>query len=123
MKPRVKLDSLLHGGGQERNIRSGTLNVPGIIGFAKAVEIAVEKMEEESIQCKEWTEMMLGEFEKIGGKLNGHPTNRLTHNLNVRFDGIESKAIINSVSKKIAISAGSACTTEEVEPSHVLLLG
>ena len=47
MKPRVKLDSLLHGGGQERNIRSGTLNVPGIIGFAKAVEIAVEKMEEE----------------------------------------------------------------------------
>ena len=90
MKPRVKLDSLLHGGGQERNIRSGTLNVPGIIGFAKAVEIAVEKMEEESIQCKEWTEMMLGEFEKIGGKLNGHPTNRLTHNLNVRIDGIES---------------------------------
>ena len=121
MKPRVKLDSLLHGGGQERNIRSGTLNVPGIIGFAKAVEIAVEKMEAESIQCKEWTEMMLGEFEKIGGKLNGHPTNRLTHTLNVRFDGIESKAIINSVSKKIAISAGSACTTEEVEPSHVLL--
>ena len=121
MKPRVKLDSLLHGGGQERNIRSGTLNVPGIIGFAKAVEIAVEKMEEETAQCKEWTAMMLGEFEKIGGKLNGHPTNRLTHNLNVRFDGIESKAIINSVSKKIAISAGSACTTEEVEPSHVLL--
>ena len=121
MKPRVKLDSLLHGGGQERNIRSGTLNVPGIIGFAKAVEIAVEKMEEETAQCKEWTEMMFGEFEKLGGKLNGHPTNRLTHNLNVRFDGIESKAIINSVSKKIAISAGSACTTEEVEPSHVLL--
>jgi len=121
MKPRVKLDSLLHGGGQERNIRSGTLNVPGIIGFAKAVEIAVEKMDEEAAQSKEWTEMMLSEFEKIGGKLNGHPTNRLTHNLNVRFDGIESKAIINSVSKKIAISAGSACTTEEVEPSHVLL--
>ena len=65
--------------------------------------------------------MMLREFEKFGGKLKGHPTNRLTHNLNVRFDGIESKAIINSVSKKIAISAGSACTTEEVEPSHVLL--
>jgi len=64
---------------------------------------------------------MLSEFEKLGGKLNGHPTNRLTHNLNIRFDGIESKAIINSVSKKIAISAGSACTTEEVEPSHVLL--
>ena len=78
-------------------------------------------MEEESALHKKWTEMMLGEFEKVGGKLNGHPTNRLTHNLNVRFDGIESKAIINSVSKKIAISAGSACTTQVVEPSHVLL--
>ena len=72
MKPRVKLDSLLHGGGQERNIRSGTLNVPGIIGFAKAVEIAVEKMEEERTLHKKWTEMMLSDFEKFGGKLNGH---------------------------------------------------
>ena len=65
--------------------------------------------------------MMLSKFEKVGGKLNGHPEKRLAHNLNVRFEGIESKAIINSVSKKIAISAGSACTTQVVEPSHVLL--
>ena len=64
---------------------------------------------------------MLKKFTAVGGKLNGHPTNRLLHNLNIRFDGIESKAIINSVSKKIAISAGSACTTQNVEPSHVLL--
>jgi cysteine desulfurase len=64
---------------------------------------------------------MLQEFEKIGGKLNGHPTKQLTHNLNLYFPGIESKAIINSVSKEIAISAGSACTTQMVEPSHVLL--
>ena len=63
----------------------------------------------------------VSKFEKIGGKLNGHPEKRLAHNLNVRFEGIESKAIINSVSKKIAISAGSACTTQIVEPSHVLL--
>jgi len=65
--------------------------------------------------------MMLEEFKKIGGVLNGHPTNRLTHNLNVYFPGIEGKSIINSVSKEIAISAGSACTTQLVEPSHVLL--
>jgi cysteine desulfurase len=65
--------------------------------------------------------MMLEEFEKIGGVLNGHPKNRLTHNLNVYFPGIEGKSIINSVSKEIAISAGSACTTQLVEPSHVLL--
>ena len=64
---------------------------------------------------------MLEDLEKIGGKLNGHREKRLPHNLNVRFDGIESKAIINSVSKKLAISAGSACTTQVVEPSHVLL--
>jgi len=57
----------------------------------------------------------------VCGKLNGHPEKRLSHNLNVYFPGIESKAIINSISKEIAISAGSACTTQIVEPSHVLL--
>ena len=64
---------------------------------------------------------MLAKLSEVGAKLNGHPEKRLAHNLNVRFDGIESKAIINSVSKKVAISAGSACTTQVVEPSHVLL--
>ena len=64
---------------------------------------------------------MLEEIEKIGGVLNGHRTKRLSHNLNVYFPGIEGKSIINSVSMEIAISAGSACTTQLVEPSHVLL--
>ena len=121
LKPRVKLDSIMFGGGQERNIRSGTLNVPGIVGFAKAVEISQKEMEKENTQSKRWTDSMLKKFQEAGGKLNGHPEKRLSHNLNVRFDGIESKAIINTVSKKIAISAGSACTTQVVEPSHVLL--
>ena len=121
LKPRVKLDSIMFGGGQERNIRSGTLNVPGIVGFAKAVEISQKEMEEENAKSKRWTDSMLKKFQEAGGKLNGHPEKRLSHNLNVRFDGIESKAIINTVSKKIAISAGSACTTQVVEPSHVLL--
>ena len=121
VKPRVKPDPLFYGGGQERNIRSGTLNVPGIVGFGKAMEIAQKEMDSENKRFKEWSELMLKEFEKIGGKLNGHPTKRLSHNLNVYFPGIESKSIINSVSKEIAISAGSACTTQMVEPSHVLL--
>ena len=121
VKPRVKPDPLFYGGGQERNVRSGTLNVPGIVGFGKAVEIAQKEMDSENKKFKEWTDFMLSEFEKIGGKLNGHPTKRLSHNLNVYFPGIESKAIINSISKEIAISAGSACTTQMVEPSHVLL--
>ena len=121
IKPRVKPDPIFHGGGQERNIRSGTLNVPGIVGFGKAMEIAQKEMDSENKRFKEWSDLMLKEFEKAGGKLNGHPTNRLSHNLNVCFPGIESKAIINSISKEIAISAGSACTTQIVEPSHVLL--
>jgi len=119
--PRVKIDSIVYGGGQERGIRSGTLNVPGIVGFAKAIEIMQEEMEQENIRFKNWTDLMLERLSEVGAKLNGHPTNRLVHNLNIRFEGIESKAIINSVSKKLAISAGSACTTQMVEPSHVLL--
>jgi len=119
--PMVMLEPIVHGGGQEENIRSGTLNVPGIVGFGKAVEISQKEMNKEDQRFKPWTDSMLQKFQEIGGKQNGHPEKRLTHNLNVRFDGIESKAIINSVSKKIAISAGSACTTEIVEPSHVLL--
>lgn len=121
LMPRVKINSIMFGGGQERNIRSGTLNVPGIVGFAKAIEIAYDEMESENIKFQKWTSKMLEELSKVGAKLNGHPTQRLSHNLNIRFEGIEGKAIINSVSKKLAISAGSACTTQMVEPSHVLL--
>ena len=119
--PRVKINSIVYGGGQERNIRSGTLNVPGIVGFAKAVEITIDEMDSENKKYKKWTDTMLEKFSAVGGKLNGHLTNRLVHNLNIRFDGVQSKSIINTVSKKIAISAGSACTTDLVEPSHVLL--
>ena len=119
--PRVKINSIVHGGGQERNIRSGTLNVPGIVGFAKAVEIAVDEMDLENAKYEKWADTMLEQFSKAGGILNGHPTNRLVHNLNIRFNGIQSKSIINTVSKKVAISAGSACTAQIVEPSHVLL--
>jgi cysteine desulfurase len=121
VKPRVKPDGLFFGGGQERNMRSGTLNVPGIVGFGKAMKISQKEMGAENNRFLEWSKIMMTEFKKIGGVLNGHPENRLTHNLNVYFPGIESKAIINSVSKEIAISAGSACTTQLVEPSHVLL--
>ena len=119
--PRVKINSIVYGGGQERNIRSGTLNVPGIVGFAKAVEIAIDDMDAENKKYKKWTDTMLEKFLAVGGKLNGHLTNRLVHNLNIRFDGVQSKSIINTVSKKLAISAGSACTSDLVEPSHVLL--
>lgn len=121
MKPRVKPEPIIFGGGQERNIRPGTLNVPGIVGFGKALEIASKEMDSENEMFQEWTTKMLQAFQEAGGKLNGHPAKRIVHNLNIFFRGIESKAVINSISKKVAISAGSACTTQTVEPSHVLL--
>lgn len=119
--PIVRLDPIIHGGGQEKSIRSGTLNVPAIAGFGRAVEIAVREMSKENEQFREWSKTMQEEFAKAGGRLNGHPTNRLPANLSICFPGVDGKAVINSVSETIAISAGSACTAESVEPSHVLL--
>jgi cysteine desulfurase len=121
VKPRIKPEPIIHGGGQERSIRSGTLNVPGIVGFGKAMEIATKEIDVENEKFKKWTKMMLDAFTMAGGLLNGHQTKRLSHNLNVYFKGTESKAIINSISHKIAISSGSACTTKSVEPSYVIL--
>ncbi len=95
--PRVKPDSIMFGGGQERNIRSGTLNVPGIVGFGKALEIASEEMNVENERFHIWATKMLEKFENIGGKLNGHPVKRLSYNLNIYFKGVESKAMINSI--------------------------
>jgi len=121
VKPRIKPEPILHGGGQERNIRSGTLNVPGIVGFGKAMEISQKEMNSENERFVKWSKYTSDELKKYGSVINGHPTKRLFHNLNVYFHNVEGKAIINTISKRIAISAGSACTTQNVEPSHVLL--
>ena len=121
IKPRVRPSAIQHGGGQERNMRSGTLNVPGIAGFGRAAEIAADEMGKDGARFKEWSGRMLAAFEESGALLNGHRQDRLAHNLNVCFPGIESKAVINSVSREVAISAGSACTADTVEPSHVIL--
>jgi len=121
--PRVKLSPIIFGGGQEKGIRSGTLNVPGIVGLGKALAIAEKEMGKEEVQFREWTTEMFDAFrEEVPNiLLNGHPTQRLAHNLNVCFPGIESKALIHLLKDDLAISAGSACTTTSVEPSHVLL--
>ena len=114
---------LFFGGGHERGIRSGTLNVPGIVGLATAFELSIKQMEEENDRYRNWSQLLLEKFQE-GGKpveLNGHPLQRLSHNINVSFSNVESKALIQSVNDKLAISAGSACTTFNVEPSHVIL--
>ena len=119
--PRVRVMPMFDGGGQERKIRSGTLNVPGIVGFARAIDMAHDSMDRENRMYRRWTDRLLGRLADAGAVLNGHTTQRLPHNLNMRFEGIDGKAIINSVSDRLAISAGSACTAQTVEPSHVLL--
>ena len=121
IKPRVKLDPIIRGGGHERNRRSGTLNVPAIVGFGRATEISAEEMDGEESRSREWSKRMIDEFTGAGALLNGPRGNRLARNVNVCFPGVESKAVINKVSARVAISAGSACTAETVEPSHVLL--
>ena len=121
INPRVKLDRIVFGGGQERGLRSGTLNVAGIVGFGKAVEIAVKIMDSEQRRQKTLSNDVLKLLQDNGALLNGDWQNRLAGNINVCFSGIEGKAIINSVSKHISISAGSACTTKSVEPSHVIM--
>lgn len=121
MRPAIRLHPMIRGGGQERNLRSGTLNVPGIVGFGEAARLAIKEMDAEGRRHQNHTTYMMERFAEAGAVQNGHPQRRLAHNLNVRFPGIEGKAIINRVSKRVAISAGSACTTQAVEPSHVLL--
>ncbi len=123
LQPRVKLVSQMHGGGHERNMRSGTLNVPGIVGMGKAAEIADQEMEAEGQRLKELRDRLWeGIQANIEGiELNGHPTQRLPHNLNVFIPGVESRALVVELKHEIAMSTGSACTTARVEPSHVIL--
>jgi len=120
VSPKIRASPIMFGGGQEKQMRSGTHNVAGIVGLAHALEIAVKEMNKENAQFSVWNARVRDELGQLG-IVNGTLENRLDNNLNMRFEGIEGKAIINSISKEVAISAGSACTTQSTEPSHVLL--
>lgn len=120
--PRVKLVPRIYGGGHERGIRSGTLNVPGIVGFGEAMQIALQEMEEATAKYRHWTHWMYEELREAiqGLRLNGHLSQRLPNNLNVSIPGIDAHSLVMSL-KSVAVSAGSACTSGSVEQSHVLL--
>lgn len=120
--PKVKLDPLIHGGGHERGWRSGTLNVPAIVGLGKAVQLAEAELEERSQHLDDLTTYMWDRFsdELDDVVLNGHPEQRLPNNLNVSFLGVENKGLVQNLQPEIAVSAGSACTTGSVEASYVL---
>ncbi len=120
----VKIDSLIVGGGQERNRRAGTENVPGIVGMGKAIELAYENLEEKNTKIIKLRDRLIkGIFDNIDYvRLNGHPTNRLPGNVNICFEYIEGESLLLSLDMKgIAGSSGSACTSGSLDPSHVLL--
>ena len=134
--PRVRVAPLIHGGGHERGLRSGTLNVPGIAGFGKAVEIAMVVREDEAKRLRLLRQSL---FERITGTLEGVTLNgpplpalrengalvsdefeeRLPGNLNLSFAGVEGEALLLGI-KNVAVSSGSACTSASLQPSHVL---
>jgi len=120
-KPRVRLAPVIHGGGHERGMRSGTLPVPEIVGLGKACELCQEEMAEESARLKGlrdrlWNALQ-AELDFI--YLNGHPEQRLPNNLNVSFAYVEGEGLMMAM-KDLAVSSGSACTSASLEPSYVL---
>ncbi len=119
--PRVKLTPLQYGGGHEKGMRSGTLNVPGIVGFGKAAEIASREMNDELVRLRGLRdELLRGLLSIEGTALNGNAEFLLPHTCNVSFGGIESQVLISHLNKHLAVSSGSACTSASLEPSYVL---
>ncbi len=135
-KPRVRLNPILHGGGHERGLRSGTLNVPGIVGFGRAVEISIAEREEEARRLRllrnrldqgirrEVPDVFLNgpplpPIGADGSLAPGAPEHRLPGNLNLSFAGVEGEALLMGL-KDVAVSSGSACTSASLRPSHVL---
>ena len=119
--PRVKLSPLQYGGGHERGMRSGTLNVPGIVGLGKACEICRTEMDAEAVRLKKLRDMFLDALLQFGcTSLNGSGEFLLPHVANVSFNFNGSNQLINKLNKQIAVSLGSACTSASTEPSYVL---
>jgi len=121
-KPRVRLSAIIHGGGHERGFRSGTLNVPGIVGFGKACAIAKEEMAAEHERVLALRERL---YKRMTASLsevhiNGSAEHRVAGNLNVSFAYVEGESLLMAINKEVAVSSGSACTSASLEPSYVL---
>ena len=119
--PRVQLAAQMHGGGQERGFRAGTLYPPQIVGFAKAVELALACMEAESRQILALRDGLWQRLQQLDGiQLNGHPSQRLPGNLNISIAGVNGQALLLGLQPVVAVSSGSACSSGQTQPSHVL---
>jgi cysteine desulfurase len=119
--PQVRLSALIDGGGHERGMRSGTLNVPGIVGFGKACAVAQEEMPEESVRTTRLRNRLKDKLTSALGDvvINGAMERRLPGNLNVSFRHTEGESLMVGL-KDIAVSSGAACTSDKIDPSHVL---
>ena len=119
--PRVKLAAQIHGGGHERDMRSGTLNVPGLVGFGKACELCRQAMPQESGRLGELRDRLEAALLRIDGSfVNGSREHRLPNVANVGFEGVDNEGLLMGINKEIAVSSGSACTSASLEPSYVL---
>jgi cysteine desulfurase len=119
--PRVKVTAQIDGGGHERGMRSGTLNVPGIVGFGKACEICRTEMAEETARVSKLRDKLQDALLKIEeAYLNGDKEHKLPHVTNISFKYVEGEGLMMGFNKNIAVSSGSACTSASLEPSYVL---
>jgi cysteine desulfurase len=119
--PRVKVTAQMDGGGHERGMRSGTLNVPGIVGFGKACEISMNEMEAETKRLSALRDKLETALMKIEeAYINGSTQHRLPHVTNISFKYVEGEGLLMGFNKDIAVSSGSACTSASLEPSYVL---
>jgi len=119
--PRVKVTAQLDGGGHERGMRSGTLNVPGIVGFGKACELARLEMASDTERISKLRDKLENALKVIDESyVNGNPAHRLPHVSNISFKYVEGEGLMMGFNKDIALSSGSACTSASLEPSYVL---
>ncbi len=119
--PRVQLAPQQHGGGHERGMRSGTLYTPQIVGFGKAVEIALAEQEKETQRLTQLRQRLWEQLSQVEGiHLNGHPQQRLAGNLSISVEGVDGAALLLGLQPVMAVSSGSACSSTNTAPSHVL---
>lgn len=119
--PRVKVTAQMDGGGHERGMRSGTLNVPGIVGFGKACELARLEMADDAARLSKLRDKLEGALTQIEESyVNGNREHRLPHVANISFKHVEGEGLLMGFNKNIALSSGSACTSASLEPSYVL---
>ncbi|MFA6152722.1 MAG: IscS subfamily cysteine desulfurase [Chitinophagaceae bacterium] len=119
--PRVKVTAQMDGGGHERGMRSGTLNVPGIVGFGRACELCMQEMDAEAVRLSAMRDRLEAALTQIDESyVNGNIEHRLPHVANISFKYVEGEGLLMGFNKQIALSSGSACTSASLEPSYVL---